>query len=172
MEDANYAKATPFGYGAGHVRPTRAMDPGLIYDLNATDYLQFLCSIGYNKTTIETFYNGSHKCSKSSYNKENLLNFNYPSITVPKLSGSVTVTRTVKNVGSPGVYVARVRQPLRVSVTVTPKMMKFEKVGEEKKFKVTLTSKVRGGKSEEYRFGELLWSDGKHYVRSPIVVAA
>ncbi|XP_021737087.1 subtilisin-like protease SBT5.4 [Chenopodium quinoa] len=170
MEDGDFAKATPFAYGAGHVRPNRAMDPGLVYDLTTTDYVHFLCAIGYNNTIIKTLYNGSVECSKSSSNTTTLLNFNYPSITVPELSGSVTVTRTLKNVGSPGEYIASVRHPSGVAVTVNPRVLKFDRVGEEKKFTVTLTSEINN--SVDYKFGELLWSDGIHNVRSPIVVAS
>uniref|UniRef100_A0A803M0K5 Uncharacterized protein n=1 Tax=Chenopodium quinoa TaxID=63459 RepID=A0A803M0K5_CHEQI len=133
MGDEVYGKATPFGYGAGHVRPNRAMNPGLIYDLTTTDYLHFLCALGYNETKIETLYNGQYKCSNSTSSINTILNLNYPSITVPNLSDSTTVTRTVTNVGSPGVYVARVRQPSGVSITVKPKELKFEKNGEKKK---------------------------------------
>ncbi|KAH7533547.1 hypothetical protein FEM48_Zijuj04G0142700 [Ziziphus jujuba var. spinosa] len=65
--------------------------------------------------------------------------------------------------------------------TVTPEILKpditapgpnsltFKKVGEEKSFKVTL--KVKNSKAaKKYVFGKLIWSDGKHNVRSPIVV--
>ncbi|KNA11619.1 hypothetical protein SOVF_133540 [Spinacia oleracea] len=171
MEDAEFFKGTPFNYGAGHVRPNRVMDPGLVYDLTPTDYLHFLCAIGYNKTKIDAFYNGHHKCSNSNSNRNSILNLNYPSITVPNLSETVTVTRTVTNVGSAGTYFARVRQPSGVSVTVRPNLLRFGRVGEKKKFKVTLKSAGKGGNSDDYQFGELLWSDGKHYVRSPISVA-
>ena len=30
--------ADPFDYGAGFINPTQASDPGLIYDINASDY--------------------------------------------------------------------------------------------------------------------------------------
>jgi hypothetical protein len=33
MRNESSVKATPFDYGAGHMRPKRAMDPGLVYDL-------------------------------------------------------------------------------------------------------------------------------------------
>jgi len=170
MKDAAYVEAHPFNFGAGHVRPTRAMDPGLVYDMTTTDYLDFLCALGYNKTLIRAMYDGSYKCPDSSSPKSSILNLNYPSITVPRLSGSVTVTRTLKNVGSPGTYAVTVRQPRGVSVTVEPKMIKFDKVGEESSFNVTL--EVKCGMSQNYVYGHLMWSDGKHHVRSPIVVAA
>ncbi|GJN11265.1 hypothetical protein PR202_ga29443 [Eleusine coracana subsp. coracana] len=39
--------ATPFATGAGHVRPQLALDPGLVYDAGARDYIDFLCSLNY-----------------------------------------------------------------------------------------------------------------------------
>ncbi|KZV51253.1 subtilisin-like protease [Dorcoceras hygrometricum] len=163
--DADYKKATPFAYGSGHIRPNRAMDPGLVYDLNVDDYLDFLCGLGYNKTIIRRFSGTFHACP----NKYNLLDFNYPSITVPNLPGSVTLSRKLKNVGRPGTYAAHVRSPHGFSVSVEPKVLKFERIGEEKRFKLTI--KVRKA-TDGYKYGQLTWADGFHYVRSPIVVSA
>ncbi|KAK9156405.1 hypothetical protein Sjap_003885 [Stephania japonica] len=161
-------KATPFDYGAGHVRPNRAMDPGLVYDLNTTDYLHFLCAIGYDdKTQIAKFSDKPYECPESF----DLVDFNYPSITVPNLNGSVTITRRVKNVGGPNVtYNAVVKSPPQITVSVEPKTLKFEKTLKEKEFKVTLKAK-RAGAATDYVFGSLFWTDGKkHHVRSTIVV--
>ncbi|KAE8690136.1 Subtilisin-like protease SBT5.3 [Hibiscus syriacus] len=84
---------------------------------------------------------------------------------------ALRLSGTVKYVGSPGTYRAQVRKPIGISVYVKLKMLKFKKVGEEKTFKVTLTvNKARAVK--EYVFGQLIWSDLVHYVRSPIVVKA
>ncbi|KAF7142287.1 hypothetical protein RHSIM_Rhsim05G0181300 [Rhododendron simsii] len=167
MRNGTSMKATPFSYGAGHIRPNRAAHPGLVYDLNANDYLDFLCGIGYNQTIIKLFSKAPYSCPSNF----SLLDFNYPSITIPNLSGSVTVSRTVKNVGSPGVYAASIREPRGVLVSVEPDVLKFDRTGEEKSFKLTLTNKKLGG-AGEYVFGQLLWSDGRHHVRSPIVVAS
>ncbi|KAH9793863.1 subtilisin-like protease SBT5.3 [Citrus sinensis] len=168
--NASFAEATTFSYGAGHVQPNLAMDPGLVYDLTVNDYLNFLCALGYNKNVISLFStNCSYTCPKNAIS---LVNFNYPSITVPKLSGSITVTRRVKNVGSPGTYQARVKTPQGVSVTIAPKSLKFINVGEEKSFKVIIKAK-NASVTKDYVFGELIWSDEKqHQVRSPIVVKA
>ncbi|KAL5802079.1 hypothetical protein ACOSQ4_030384 [Xanthoceras sorbifolium] len=166
--DSNNMKATPFAYGAGHVRPNRAVDPGLVYDMIVDDYLNFLCAHGYDEKTIQKLFLGGkpYLCPKSF----KLVEFNYPTIAVPGLNGSVTVTRRVKNVGLPGSsYNVRVKAPSRVSVTVEPKSLKFTKVGEEKTFKVTLKPMSRV-KLEKYVFGELTWSDGSHQVKSTIVV--
>ncbi|XP_062079079.1 subtilisin-like protease SBT5.4 isoform X1 [Humulus lupulus] len=171
MLDWNMKKATPFQYGSGHIQPNRAMDPGLVYDRTTDDYLNFLCAQGYNETLVKLFYNKPYKCSKSF----TLANFNYPSIAVTNLSSqySVTITRRVKNVGPPSTYKAYVRAPAGVSIYVKPRSLQFSNVGEEKKFEIILKPKVVGNnnnKPKDYVFGQLKWSDGKRYVRSPIVV--
>ncbi|XP_019053161.1 PREDICTED: subtilisin-like protease SBT5.4 [Nelumbo nucifera] len=165
--NSSHVEATPFSYGAGHVQPNRAMDPGLVYDLTVKDYLDFLCALGYNQTQIETFSDKPYTCPKSA----TLMDFNYPSITVPNLSGSATVTRTLKNVGTPGTYTASVDAPNGISVSVEPASLKFEKMGEEKTFRLTLKTN-KADAAMDYVFGQLIWSDGLHYVRSPIVVKA
>ncbi|GMY22777.1 subtilisin-like protease SBT1.7 [Fagus crenata] len=37
---------TPLDFGAGHINPNKAMDPGLIYDMSLQDYIEFLCGLG------------------------------------------------------------------------------------------------------------------------------
>ncbi|KAL5981526.1 hypothetical protein ACLOJK_015588 [Asimina triloba] len=168
IRNASLLNATPFSYGHGHVLPNSAADPGLIYDLTIKDYFNFFCGIGYNETQIAKFTNQTYKCDPNS----SLLNFNCPSITIPDLgSGPITVSRRVKNVGSPSTYSAKVIPPLGVDVSVQPTSMKFEKMDEEKTFEVSL--KGKGGiMAGEYVFGKLIWSDGIHQVSSPIVVGA
>jgi hypothetical protein len=167
VDSATNQIASPLAYGAGHVQPNRAADPGLIYDLTVDDYLNFLCSRGYNQTLIKVFSGKPYLCPKSF----SVADFNYPSIAVPNLGTSpVTVTRTVTNVGSPNTsYQVRVSEPAGVSVSVTPTKLTFKAAGEKQTFKVTLKPKGQG--VNEYVFGFLIWSDGKHYVRSPVAVS-
>lgn len=159
------SKATPFDYGSGQIRPNQAMDPGLVYDSTIDDYLNFLCARGYNESQVKVFSDKPYKCPKSF----SLADFNYPSIVVPNLTEESVVTRRVKNVGTPGTYIAHVKAPAGVSVLVQPKYLEFKTNGEEIKFKVVLKPKFNGA-PKSYVFGELRWSDGKHNVRSPIVV--
>lgn len=166
MKNSSFLKATPFSYGSGHVQPNRAMDPGLVYDLGANDYLNFLCSLGYNSTQIATFSVEPYTCPSKPAKLEDL---NYPSISIPNLAGEITITRTVRNVGTPGTYSVRVEEPRGVLVLVEPTSLKFDKVDEEKRFKVIFKAKERNLRGE-YVFGRIIWSDGKHFVRSPIVV--
>ncbi|KAF3321451.1 Subtilisin-like protease SBT5.3 [Carex littledalei] len=129
---SSFITATPFSYGSGHVNPNAAADPGLIYDLNATDYLNFLCSLGYNSTQLSSFQSG-YQCPSNSLAIKDL---NYPSFSIYNLTGSVTVTRKVKNVGPAGTYNVTVEEPRGIRVKVEPGSLTFS-VGEEKKFNVT-----------------------------------
>ncbi|XP_043689286.1 subtilisin-like protease SBT5.4 [Telopea speciosissima] len=171
MLSSSIIKATPFSYGAGHVQPNRAMDPGLVYDLNTTDLLNFLCAIGYNDDQISLFTETvvPYKCPKPTIS---LLDLNYPSIAVPSLAGSATLMRKLKNVGSsPATYKAIIRPPSGISVSVDPQILTFDSVGQEKTFKLTLKTELPGS-AKDYVFGELEWSDGRHQVKSPIAVKA
>lgn len=170
--NSSYMEASPFSYGAGHINPNRAMDPGLVYDATINDYLNFLCALGYNASQISSFTEGhNYKCHKG-ISRSGVLNLNHPSISVPNLNGSVTVRRTLKNAGSPATYVAHVQNPSGVSISVMPNVLKFRNVGEEKSFKVRFKVEDGTKAKEDYVFGKLVWSDGKHYVRSPIAVKA
>ncbi|KAG6577534.1 Subtilisin-like protease 5.4, partial [Cucurbita argyrosperma subsp. sororia] len=82
---------------------------------------------------------------------------------------AVEIKRRVKNVGSPSTYVAQVKVPPGVSVSVDPNTLKFTKTDEEKDFKIVL-KRVPNNQTEEHVFGKLVWFDGKHRVSSPIFV--
>lgn len=166
--DFNGAKATPFAYGSGHVNPNRAMDPGLVYDLAIEDYLAYICNRRQQKDIVKIFALDPEKysCPQSF----DVANFNYPSIAIPDLTDSVTVTRKLKNVGAPGTYKAQVAEIPGIEVNVEPNSLNFTEVGEEKKFKVTFTPEENVKPNNDYVFGELIWSDGTHEVRSPIAL--
>ncbi|VVB08724.1 unnamed protein product [Arabis nemorensis] len=44
--------ADPFDYGGGLVNPEKAANPGLVYDLDVEDYVLYMCSVGYNDSSI------------------------------------------------------------------------------------------------------------------------
>ncbi|XP_052115893.1 subtilisin-like protease Glyma18g48580 [Arachis duranensis] len=167
IQDAfDFDLAGPFDYGSGHVQPTLAIDPGLVYDLHLNDYLNFLCASGYNQQGISALnFNRTFVC-KGTHSINDL---NYPSITLPNLRlDPVTVTRTLTNVGPPGTYNVTARLN-GCKITVVPNSLTFTKLYEKKTFRVTIqaSSVIERYK---YQFGELLWTDGKHKVRSPVVV--
>ncbi|WVZ06704.1 hypothetical protein V8G54_020050 [Vigna mungo] len=158
--------ADPFAYGSGHVQPDLAIDPGLVYDLGLTDYLNFLCASGYDQQLISALnFNRTFICSGT----HSVTDLNYPSITLPNLGlKPVTIARTVTNVGPPSTYTASV-QLLGYNISVVPSSLTFSKTGEKKTFKVTVQASSET-KRRTYEFGELRWTDGKHIVRSPITV--
>ncbi|KAJ0596010.1 putative tripeptidyl-peptidase II [Helianthus annuus] len=43
---------TSLDYGAGLVNPNKAMDPGLVYDIQPEDYINYLCAMGYTPHEI------------------------------------------------------------------------------------------------------------------------
>ncbi|PUZ51053.1 hypothetical protein GQ55_6G139700 [Panicum hallii var. hallii] len=168
MRDHDGKEANAFAYGAGNVHPNRAVDPGLVYDAAPEDYFTFLCSMGFSTADMKRLSAGKFACPAKAPPMEDL---NYPSIVVPSLRGSQTVVRRLKNVGRPAKYLASWRAPIGVGMEVKPTVLEFGKIGEEKTFNVTVTSqkdKVGIG----YVFGKLVWTDGTHYVRSPVAVNA
>uniref|UniRef100_A0A0D9WS09 Subtilisin-like protease fibronectin type-III domain-containing protein n=1 Tax=Leersia perrieri TaxID=77586 RepID=A0A0D9WS09_9ORYZ len=150
---------------------TTALDPGLVYDMAAKDYLNFLCSLGYNASSMAIFNEGPYRCPDDPLDP---LDFNYPSITVLDLAASqppAAARRWVRNVGpAPATYTAAVvREPDGVEVTVTPATLTFATTGEVRDFWVRFAVKD-AAKAADYAFGAIVWSDGTHNVRSPLVV--
>ncbi|XP_015962079.1 subtilisin-like protease Glyma18g48580 [Arachis duranensis] len=158
--------ATPFAYGSGHVQPNLAVDPGLVYDLHLNDYLNFLCASGYDQQAVSALnFNNTFVC-KGTHSINDL---NYPSITLPDLKlSAVTVTRTLTNVGPPGTYNASSRLD-GYKINVVPSSLTFTKINEKKTYKVIVQASSVS-QLYKYQFGEVIWTDGKHRVRSPIAV--
>ncbi|CAD5335309.1 unnamed protein product [Arabidopsis thaliana] len=165
--------STEFAYGAGHVDPIAALNPGLVYELDKADHIAFLCGMNYTSKTLKIISGDTVKCSKK--NKILPRNLNYPSMSA-KLSGTdstftVTFNRTLTNVGTPNsTYKSKVvaGHGSKLSVKVTPSVLYFKKVNEKQSFSVTVTG--RDVDSEVPSSANLIWSDGTHNVRSPIVV--
>ncbi|KAJ3680973.1 hypothetical protein LUZ60_015462 [Juncus effusus] len=61
--------ATPFEFGAGHVNPQRALDPGLVYDAGVQDYIDLLCTLNYteNKSTNLRLHLSNAQSSKAEW---------------------------------------------------------------------------------------------------------
>lgn len=167
--DFNGTKATQLEYGSGHLSPNSAMDPGLAYKLSLYDYLGYLCNRHYNKSMAKKFIDPEkYPCPKSF----DMASFIYPSIAIPDFKGSVTVTRRVKNVGTPSsTYNVQVTDIPGIPTAVEPNRLTFMKSGEERTFKITFISK-ENAMPKDYVFGELTWSDGYPNVRSPIALKA
>ncbi|TYI34790.1 hypothetical protein ES332_A03G034200v1 [Gossypium tomentosum] len=172
LAGGSMAGSTPFDMGAGHINPLKAMDPGLIYDMKTSDYILFLCNTGYTQEQIERIVLPSSGVDTNCKNMHGPnANINYPSISVPNLRSPITIKRTVRNVGcgkKTTVYFGVAKEPDGVEVVIWPRVLIFSPSKQEKSYYVTLKPLK---KSEgRYDFGEIVWSDGFHHVRSPLVV--
>ncbi|KAF8683499.1 hypothetical protein HU200_044409 [Digitaria exilis] len=171
--DPGRAAATPFDYGAGHIMLGQAMDPGLVYDAGEDDYVEFMCSIGYEPNEIEVVTHKPVSC-RSNGDTSSGSDLNYPSISVVLRGGdqSRTVTRTATNVGAQAsaTYTARVQMAGGVAVSVKPEKLVFSPAVKKQSFAVTVTAPSAPATAAPVH-GDLVWSDGQgHDVRSPIVV--
>ncbi|XP_047957880.1 LOW QUALITY PROTEIN: subtilisin-like protease SBT1.4 [Salvia hispanica] len=180
---ATGGESNAYVHGAGHVDPNRSLDPGLVYDLETTDYLGFLCTIGYDSKRISVFSKDASSLDCDTLGFKNPGNLNYPSFSVVFSGGESVITykRTVKNVGKAAgaVYEVGVAAPPGVEVSVSPSKLVFGENEEKLSYEVTFKSSAEAvdgaGFSvvdgERSAFGWLEWSDGDgHRVRSQIAV--
>ncbi|XP_058090899.1 subtilisin-like protease SBT1.6 [Magnolia sinica] len=177
MTDESTGKpATPYDVGAGHLNLDLAMDPGLVYDIGNQDYVNYLCSIGYNPKTIQVI---THMPVTCPLKKPSPGNLNYPSISVifdGSESGYVSkmFIRTATNVGPVNsIYKVKVELPAKgVVVSVKPAKLVFSELVKKQSFAVTVSANSKNLSFDESDviYGFLSWLDGKHVVRSPIVV--
>nr|Q9STQ2.2 RecName: Full=Subtilisin-like protease SBT3.18; AltName: Full=Subtilase subfamily 3 member 18; Short=AtSBT3.18; Flags: Precursor [Arabidopsis thaliana] len=162
----------PFDIGAGHINPLKAMDPGLVYNTRTDDYVLFMCNIGYTDQEIKSMVlhpEPSTTCLPSHSYRTNA-DFNYPSITIPSLRLTRTIKRTVSNVGpnKNTVYFVDIIRPVGVEVLIWPRILVFSKCQQEHSYYVTFKpTEIFSGR---YVFGEIMWTNGLHRVRSPVVV--
>ncbi|XP_076954053.1 subtilisin-like protease SBT1.7 [Bidens hawaiensis] len=174
--DLNSGKqGTPLDYGAGHVNPNRAMDPGLVYDIQPHDYINYLCAMNYTKQEIRII---SKKAKIDCANAT--LDLNYPSFIVVLNNTKITrytFQRVLMNVGTPSCsYQGKVKTPPRgMNVVVKPSMIFFTQRYSTAKFEVIVDVDISGDATTKDGYfgnsGYLSWHEvnGSHVVRSPIV---
>ncbi|KAB2618261.1 subtilisin-like protease SBT5.4 [Pyrus ussuriensis x Pyrus communis] len=166
LVDPEGRRGNAFDYGSGFVNPKRVLDPGLVYDAHSADYVEFLCSVGYDKKAVHQITRDNSTCKQAFRTASDL---NYPSITVPYLVGNFSVTRTVTNVGKPkSIYKAVVSSPVGINVTIVPNRLIFNRFGQKIQF--TVNFKVAAPPSKGYAFGFFSWVSGRSRVTSPLVV--
>ncbi|KAG1368788.1 Subtilisin-like protease SBT1.8 [Cocos nucifera] len=168
--DEDLEPATPMAFGAGHVYPPLARDPGLVYDAGIQDYIDLLCAMNYTEKQLRKFGVGKPDCS--TFVGGGAGNLNYPSFVVIFGNGSnvKVLKRSLTKVSElPEVYTARVVNPTpdKVEVTVEPERLDFKIVNEERSYAVKFVSKVVDDPSEEY--GYIIWENAVHQVKSPVV---
>ena len=164
-------------YGAGQVDPVRARYPGLVYDAAEDDYVGFLCAQGYNSSQLAamTGRRASAAACSAEARAGAVGDLNYPSIAVPVLNYGVGFAaefpRTVTNVGpADSVYRATVTTVPGVDVAVTPNELAFSAGIKKLSFKVRVSGTLLPANGTLGASASVVWSDGRHHVRSPIYV--
>ncbi|KAH6790039.1 Subtilase family protein [Perilla frutescens var. frutescens] len=177
LDESTGNSSSVMDYGAGHVHPQKAMDPGLVYDISSYDYVDFLCNSNYTTKNIQVVTRKAADC-RGAKRAGHIGNLNYPTLTAVfqqygKHKLSTHFIRTVTNVGDPdSVYTVKIRAPVGAVVTVEPERLAFRRVGQKLNFLVRVQTealKLSPG-SSVVKSGSIVWSDGKHYVTSSIVV--
>jgi subtilisin family serine protease len=147
-----------FGYGAGHLNPNSAANPGLVYDAGPVDYLRFLC--GNN-----TLPASDSICQ--AFGSIFPWNLNLASLTAADALGKITLTRTVKNPGSASATFNASASLPGWDVVVSPSSLTVGP-GASASFSVKLAR--TSATVNTWAFGNVVWSDGLRQVRSPLTV--
>ncbi|CAI0436399.1 unnamed protein product [Linum tenue] len=164
--------ATGFAMGAGQVNPSKALNPGLVYDLNSADYVRLLCAMNLTAAQIRAITRSvvDNSCSSSS------LDLNYPSFVAffSRSSEVLELRRTLTNVGQEmATYSAAVTPMDGLQVRVVPQHLVFKGNGDKLSFKLVIQSVILKKKKKKFqKSGYLKWVEdggGKHIVQSPIV---
>ncbi|KAK8583361.1 hypothetical protein V6N13_022067 [Hibiscus sabdariffa] len=177
-------KEAEFAYGAGQLNPARAINPGLVYDIDEMSYVQFLCHEGYSGSSI------AHLVGKKSINCSSILPgfsydaLNYPSMQLNMKEGQQQTIgifrRRVTNVGPPSVYNATikatkgvqitVRATKGVQITVRPMSLLFTRQLQKRSFKVMVRANYTASSKFTVLSASLVWRSSRYTLRSPIVV--
>ncbi|CAI9087889.1 OLC1v1022078C1 [Oldenlandia corymbosa var. corymbosa] len=159
-------EATPFEMGAGFIRPTKAINPGLVYDAGVPDYLWLLCKSGDDVDQVDD----GEQCP--SYYGDPSRFANYPSVSVHNMKPGTAsaVPRTVTNVGDEiSIYESYVKTPQGFEVYLDPPSLVFDPDTKTRQFHVHITRV--SGQPGDVAFGWYEWRDNSHTVKSPIVAS-
>ncbi|XP_055821399.1 subtilisin-like protease [Solanum dulcamara] len=167
--DERLLPADIYAIGAGHVNPSRANDPGLVYDTPFEDYVPYLCGLNYTDRQVGNLLQRKVNCSEVKSIPEAQLN--YPSISIFGLGSTPqTYTRTVTNVGdATSSYKVEIASPKGVVVEVEPSELNFSQLNQKLTYQV-IFSKTTNSTKPGIVEGFLKWTSNRHSVRSPIAL--
>ncbi|CAK9135333.1 unnamed protein product [Ilex paraguariensis] len=161
----NNQPASPLAIGAGHINPNKALDPGLVYDVQLEDYINLLCALNFTSKQIQTITrSSSHNCSNRS------LDLNYPSF-IAYFNANYTnrdvkivqeFQRTVTNVGDGmSSYSAKLTPIDGLTVTVAPDKLVFREKYEKQSYKLSIEGP--GLLKDLVVYGSLNWVDSEGF---------
>ncbi len=150
--------ADPMAQGAGHVDPTRFLQPGLAYDSGLLEWARYYKGQGLDLFDPDV---------TDSYPAITPLELNMPSIQIGQLAGEATVTRRVTALDG-GTWTAQVQAPPGVDVTVTPASLTLA-AGETGSFDVSFEA-TNAATLAEFTSGFLTWTNNGTSARIPLAV--
>ncbi|XP_021811264.1 subtilisin-like protease SBT1.2, partial [Prunus avium] len=170
--DQTLFPADIFALGAGHVNPSKANDPGLIYDIQPEDYIPYLCGLNYTDEQIQVITQQTVNCSQVGAVPEAQLN--YPTFSIKTGSSETRTqyyTRTVTNVGpANSTYNLALVVPPKVGMSVNPQVLTFTEVNQKITYHVEFNAHDDAGKDGvPFAEGYLRWVSDKHSVTTRIV---
>ena len=161
--DDNETPANPFDFGAGHMVPNGAIDPGLAYLVAPEEYDLFACAA--DSPAVSQARCDQLAAEGFSFAPEDL---NQPSIALPRLANERTVTRRVTNISdSAQVFQPVLETPPGVEVTVSPSSLSLA-AGASGDFSVTF--RYVSGPLDLWRYGSLTWENDDYSVRAPLAI--
>ncbi|XP_019187652.1 PREDICTED: subtilisin-like protease SBT4.15 [Ipomoea nil] len=178
MTTAKAMKIKPIGAylasGAGLIRPTKAVAPGLIFDINKSEYMSYLCK-EFNNASLGSLTGSKDNKCKNIPAAQGADGLNYPSMHLQLTNPNATTFsaafyRTVTYVGTGStVFKAKIKAPTGLTVSVVPNILSFPQTNQKRSYKVVVSGKFQKAISW-YMSGSLVWKDNTHSVRSPILV--
>jgi subtilisin family serine protease len=155
--------ANPFDFGAGHIEPNDAFEPGLVYETTEDEYDAVAC--GIDSPVVDAARCAELEAAGLSFSGADM---NQPSIAMSGIIGERTVARRVTNVtDASSTYVAEIENPPGMAVSVSPNSLSLGP-GQTASFDVTV--RYLDGPLDLWRFGSLTWRGDERDVRSPIAV--
>ncbi|CDP09941.1 unnamed protein product [Coffea canephora] len=139
--DERRVPADIFMIGAGQVNASRALDPGLVYDIQPNDYIPYLSQLNYPSFAIQLPQNTTQ-----------------------------TYSRIVTNVGiAVSSYHVEIEEIPGVEVSVQPEVLNFTELDQQMTYQITFRRTTTSSNKSFFVQGAITWIS-EHRVRSPIAV--
>ncbi len=163
VEPDGETRATPFDFGAGHIVPNPAANPGLVFETTFDEYDAFACaalSPGVSGERCDEL-----EAAGQSFAPEDI---NQASLAIPRLTSERTVERRVTNVSDvAATYTAAVEPPPGMDVSVTPTSLTIPAGGTAN---FSITTRYVSGPLDLWRFGAVTWTNSDASVRMPLAI--
>ncbi|KAG2730404.1 hypothetical protein I3760_01G290100 [Carya illinoinensis] len=129
---------------------SKAPNPSLIYDIDAADYIKFLCGQGYNTKSLQLLTGDNSSCSNATNGNVNDLNYPTFALSTPPLTSINPILNS----------------PLGLIIKVTPSILSFTSLRQNLPYTLTIEETI----DKFIVSASLTWDDGTFQVRSSIAV--